>query len=102
MRACWRWFHTGLVKRLAVAGFAAANIMLLSVAVWAGRTGEMDASLQTLMHWLSAAIAVPAVAYAGVPFFSSALGALKNGRVNMDVPISLGVLLRSQRTHGST
>lgn len=82
----------GLVKRLAVAGFASANIMLLSVAVWAGH-GEMPASLQTLMHWLSAAIAVPAVAYAGVPFFSSALGALKNGRVNMDVPISLGVIL---------
>lgn len=81
-----------LVKRLAVAGFASANIMLLSVAVWAGQ-GEMEGSLQTLMHWLSAAIAVPAVAYAGVPFFSSAFAALKNGRVNMDVPISLGVLL---------
>ena len=83
---------SGLVNRLAVAGFASANIMLLSVAVWAGR-GEMDASLQTLLHWLSAAIAVPAVAYAGVPFFASAFAALKNGRVNMDVPISLGVIL---------
>jgi len=83
---------SGLVNRLAVAGFASANIMLLSVAVWAGH-GEMPASLQTLMHWLSAAIAVPAVAYSGVPFFSSAYGALKNRRVNMDVPISLGVIL---------
>lgn len=82
-----------LVKRLAVAGFASANVMLLSVAVWAGHNGEMDGSLQTLMHWLSAIIAIPAVAYAGVPFFSSALGALRNGRINMDVPISLGVLL---------
>ena len=82
----------GLVKRLAVAGFASANIMLLSVAVWAGH-GEMDASLKTLMHWLSAAIAIPAVAYAGVPFFASAYGALSNRRVNMDVPISLGVIL---------
>jgi len=83
-----------LVKRLAVAGFASANIMLLSVAVWAGRQGqEMDASLQTLMHWLSALIAVPAVAYAGAPFFSSAIASLKARSINMDVPISLGVLL---------
>jgi Cu2+-exporting ATPase len=33
------------------------------------------------------------VAFAGRPFFISALGALKRGRVNMDVPISLGVIL---------
>jgi len=83
-----------LVKRLAVAGFASANIMLLSVAVWAGRSGqEMDPSLQTLMHWLSALIAVPAVAYAGTPFFSSAIASLRARSINMDVPISLGVVL---------
>jgi P-type Cu2+ transporter len=95
-----------LIRRLAVAGFASANIMLLSVAVWAGRGGDMPASLQGMLHWLSALIAVPAVAYAGVPFFSSALAALKVRRINMDVPISLGVLLATgmsiyQTTRGS-
>ena len=82
-----------LLRRLGVAGFAAANIMLLSVAVWAGQAQDMPASLITLFHWLSAAIAMPAVIYAGRPFFVSAKDALSAGRLNMDVPISLGVTL---------
>ncbi len=80
------------LRRLGVAGFAAANIMLLSVAVWAGH-GEMPQSMATMFHWLSAAIALPAVAYSGRPFFASAAQALKARRLNMDVPISLGVVL---------
>jgi Cu2+-exporting ATPase len=82
-----------LIKRLGVAGFAAMNVMLLSVSVWAGASGDMDQSAQSLFHWLSALIAVPAIAYSGQPFFRSAAGALRGGRLNMDVPISLGVLL---------
>ena len=81
------------LRRLAVAGFAAANVMLLSVSVWSGAQGDMSPAQQTLFHWLSALIALPATAYAGQPFFRSALAALRSGRVNMDVPISLGVTL---------
>ena len=84
---------SGLLRRLGVAGFAAANIMLLSVSVWSGHGGDMPASQQTLFHWLSALIALPAVAYAGQPFFASARQALAARRLNMDVPISLGVTL---------
>lgn len=81
------------LPRVAVAGFAAANIMLLSVSVWSGGDADMPASLKTLFHWLSALIALPAVAYAGQPFFASARHALAARRLNMDVPISLGVIL---------
>ncbi|MDX2158381.1 MAG: heavy metal translocating P-type ATPase [Hyphomicrobiaceae bacterium] len=81
------------LRRLGVAGFAAANIMLMSVAVWSGQAQDMPASMMSLFHWLSALVAIPAVAYAGQPFFGSARRALAAGRLNMDVPISLGVLL---------
>jgi Cu2+-exporting ATPase len=82
-----------LLRRLGVAGFAAANVMLLSVSVWAGLASDMDQAAEDLFHWLSALIAMPAIAYAGQPFFRSAASALKARRLNMDVPISLGIVL---------
>ncbi len=78
-----------LLAPLAVAAFACMNVMLLSVSVWSGA----DGSTRDLFHWLSAAIGVPAILYAGQPFFRSAWGALRRGRTNMDVPISIGVAL---------
>ena len=84
-----------LLKAMAVAGFAAANVMLLSVSVWAGYSQGMGPATRGLLHWVSALIALPAVVYAGRPFFRSCLTALAAGRVNMDVPISLAVVLTS-------
>ncbi len=84
--------HT-LLRSMAVAGFAAGNVMLLSVSVWAGHFQDMGPATRDLLHWFSALIALPAIAYAGQPFFRSALSALKAGHTNMDVPISLAVLL---------
>lgn len=78
-----------LLFALAVAGFAAANIMLLSVSVWSG-TNQITTQF---FHLISGLIALPAVSFAGKPFFRSALGALSAKRLNMDVPISLAVLL---------
>ena len=78
-----------LLRAVAVSGFAAANIMLLSVSVWSGAEG----STRDLFHWISAGIALPTIAYAGRPFFRSAVRALSSGQFNMDVPISLAVCL---------
>lgn len=82
-----------LLRALAVAGFAAGNVMLASVAIWAGLVQDMGPATRSLLYWESALIAMPAVAYAGMPFFRSALAALRHGRTNMDVPVSLGVVL---------
>lgn len=82
-----------LLRAIAVSGFAAANMMLLSMGLWASTTETMGMATRELMHWISALIAMPTVVYAGQPFFSSALGVLKERHTNMDVPISLAVIL---------
>lgn len=82
-----------LLKCLAVAGFASMNIMLLAVSVWSGNVTDITPETRDFFHWLAAFIALPAVAYAGQPFFRSAIGALKVKRTNMDVPITIGILL---------
>ena len=82
-----------LMRCLAVAGFATMNIMLLSVSVWSGNVTDITPETRDFFHWASALIALPAAAYAGRPFFASAWRALRSRAVNMDVPISLGVIL---------
>lgn len=77
----------------AVAGFASGNIMLLSFALWSTTGAEMGEGMRALMHWIGAMIAIPTALFSGRPFFKSALNALRHGRTNMDVPISVGVVL---------
>jgi Cu2+-exporting ATPase len=81
--------RNALIRAMAVAGFAAMNIMLLSVSVWSGA----DAATRDLFHWISAAIAGPTLIYSGKPFYTSAYKALRHGRMNMDVPIALAITL---------
>ncbi|MEE9427648.1 MAG: heavy metal translocating P-type ATPase [Paracoccaceae bacterium] len=80
-----------LLVRLAVAGFAMMNVMLLSVAVW---SGAQDTT-RDMFHWVSAMIALPAIVFSAQPFFVNAWSALRVHRLNMDVPISLAILLAS-------
>jgi Cu2+-exporting ATPase len=82
-----------LLLALAVAGFGMMNVMLLSVSIWSGLASDMGEETRTLFHWLSALIAVPTVLFSGRPFFRSAAAALSRRTTNMDVPISLAVLL---------
>lgn len=82
-----------LLRALAISAFAASNVMMLSLAVWAGQVQDMPQGTQLLFQWLSALITLPAVAIAGQPFYRSALQALRARRTNIDVPIALALIL---------
>ncbi len=82
-----------LLRCLAVAGFASGNLMLFSIPLWTSSGVEMGAGTRTLFHWVQALIAIPAIAYCGLPFYRSAWRALKEWHTNMDVPISVAVIL---------
>ena len=82
-----------LLKCLGVAAFGAMNVMLISVALWSGAAEAEGWATRDFFHWLSALVVLPTVAYAGRPFFDNALRALRQASFNMDVPITLGVML---------
>ncbi len=83
-----------LTLALGVAGFGVGNVMMFSVPVWAGLFGqEFTPETRSLMYWLAAVVATPCALYGGMPFFASAWKSLSRGKANMDVPITLGVLL---------
>lgn len=83
-----------LAIALGVAGFGAGNVMMFTVPAWAGLFGqELTPATLTLMYWMAAIVATPCALFAGRPFFRSAWASLKRGKANMDVPISIGVIL---------
>ncbi|WP_137177838.1 heavy metal translocating P-type ATPase [Roseomonas sp. AR75] len=79
-----------LVRALGIAAFGAMNVMLVSIAVWVGT--DMDPATRHMMHWLAALIGLPTVLVAGMPFYRSAWQAIRAGRVNMDLAVSIGVI----------
>jgi Cu2+-exporting ATPase len=83
-----------LILALAVAGFGAMNAMMFSVPIWAGLFDqELGPATRSMMMWMSAVVGAPCAIFAGMPFFQSAWRSLRVGKANMDVPISVGVIL---------
>jgi len=78
-----------LIRALAVAAFCSMNIMMFSGSVWAGADGPT----RDVLHWICAGLTLPALLYSGRVFYASAWAALKARRTNMDVPITVGILL---------
>lgn len=82
-----------LLIRMAVAGFGAANIMFIAVALYAGHFQGIDQDFRNFLQWVSLFIATPVVFYAGWPFFSGAIRGLKSWQLTMDLPIALGAIV---------
>ncbi|MBL0317985.1 MAG: cadmium-translocating P-type ATPase [Alphaproteobacteria bacterium] len=82
-----------LLRCLAIAGFASGNLMMFSIPIWSSDAFEIGVGTRILFYWIEAIIAIPAILYSGLPFYRSAWNALKLGTTNMDVPISVAVIL---------
>ncbi|MBF0284936.1 MAG: heavy metal translocating P-type ATPase [Magnetococcales bacterium] len=82
-----------LLVRLGVAGFGAANVMLLAVALYAGYFQGIEDRFKQYFHWVSLVIATPVLFYSGWVFFKGAWSGLRVGRLTMDLPIALGALV---------
>jgi Cu2+-exporting ATPase len=84
-----------LLKRLGVAGLAMMQVMMASIALYAGAFDGMDIAYQRLFQFTGLIFTIPVVCYSAVPFFSSALrgfGRAGTG-MSMDVPIALAIAI---------
>lgn len=81
-----------LLRCIAVAGFGSVFVIGLTDAVWYGGQ-DMSEATRNLFFWLAAVVSIPVSLYASQPFFASAWRVLAAGHTNMDVPISLAIIL---------
>lgn len=91
MEAVYKKERSTALRRLAVAGLGAIQVMMLAVALYAGDYSGMDAGLENFMRWVSMFIATPVVFYSARAFFSSAWRDLKAKQLGMDVPVSIAI-----------
>ncbi|MEP6473196.1 MAG: heavy metal translocating P-type ATPase, partial [Gemmatimonadota bacterium] len=82
-----------LTVRLGVAAFAAMNIMLLAISVYAGWWDGMEPRWAAVFRWATLVLATPVALWCAQPFFAGAIAALRQGRIHMDLPIALAVAL---------
>jgi Cu2+-exporting ATPase len=80
-----------MLVRVGVAGALAGNVMMVSVAIYAGWFGGMDAATARYLRWISLILTTPAVLWPGRVFFQGAFAALRTRRLHMDVPIALAL-----------
>ncbi len=76
-----------LLFRLSFAGFAAMNLMWISIALYAGAD---EGKFKELFYWLGLGLATPTLLYSGYPFFRGAMTGLMNRHLTMDLPIAIG------------
>ena len=80
------------LRRLAVAGISAAQVMMLAVGLYAGNWYGIDAGMANVLRYFSLLLTLPVMVYAAVPFYRGAWSALRMRRLNMDVPVTLALV----------
>lgn len=81
------------LKKLGLSGLLTMQVMMFAFGLYFGVFGDIDTQTQSFFHWVSMLLSVPVVFYSGSEFFSRALRALTIQEVNMDVPISIAIII---------
>jgi Cu+-exporting ATPase len=80
-----------MAYKLGLAGFSFANIMLLSFPEYLAVTGELEKSLGSFFAYLNIVLALPVLLFSATGFFTSAWQGIKQKKVNLDLPIAIGL-----------
>lgn len=80
-----------LILQIGVAGFCFGNMMLLSFPEYLGLDENYE-NFQTVFNYLNLALSIPVLVYCSRDYLISAWKAVRSKFINIDVPITLGVL----------
>ena len=81
------------LTRIGLAGLLGMQVMMISIALYLGNWSQSEQGIRHFLLWVSLILATPVVAYSAWPFFSNALRGLTYREINMDLPVSLGLVL---------
>ena len=84
--------NRSLYIKIGVAGFAFGNIMLLSFPEYFGFQG-LEVKISRFLSYLNILLSLPVVFYCANDYFRSAWSGLKQRFINIDLPISLGIIV---------
>ena len=87
--------------RLFVAGFCAMQVMMLATPSYVSSARELAPDLKQLLDWGSWLLTLPVMLFAAAPFFTGAWRSLRSGRIGMDVPAALGMLVAFVASSGA-
>ena len=86
--------HTNkMLLRLGIAALGAMQAMMYAVALYFGEYSDMLIMQRDFLRWVSLFVSIPVFFYSGVPFFTSAWSAIRVRQVNMDVPVSIALIV---------
>lgn len=78
--------------RLGFSGLATMQVMMLALGLYSGYFSSIDLEMRHYFRWVSLCFSLPVATYCAFPFYESAFRALKNKRINMDVPVSIALI----------
>lgn len=81
------------LRRIGVAGVLGMQVMMLSLALYAGDWSGMETEFRTLFRWVGLLLTTPVLLYSGSPFLRGAWRDLQNRSAGMDVPVATGILV---------
>ncbi len=81
------------LRKLVVAGLATMQVMMFAMANYFDVLGTLSDGLADYFRWVSFIIVLPVVFYCSQPFYANAISAILAKRLNMDVSVSLAIIL---------
>lgn len=82
-----------MLLRLGIAALGSMQAMMYAVAIYFGEYSDMLIFQRDFLRWVSLFVSTPVFFYAGIPFFTSAWSAVRARQVNMDVPVSIALIV---------